>query len=75
VLQKDLDRDETGQQILEEDGKPRYRCGFRMGGGIDQDPTKSPQGYPDKVGVPSLAWLFHIPPYLDLVATLIFSSV
>ncbi|ELU04633.1 hypothetical protein CAPTEDRAFT_173582 [Capitella teleta] len=48
VLQKEPDHDENGQQVLEEDGKPRFRCGFRIGGGIDQDPAKSPQGYPDK---------------------------
>jgi len=35
--------------MADADGRPRYRCGFRIGGGIDQDPTVSPQGYPDKV--------------------------
>ena len=33
---------------MDQEGKPVYRCGFRIGGGIDQDHTKSPQGYPDK---------------------------
>ncbi len=31
----------TGQQIM--------RVGFKIGGGIDQDPAKSPQRYPDTV--------------------------
>ncbi|KAK3599833.1 hypothetical protein CHS0354_022401 [Potamilus streckersoni] len=48
VLHKDPDRSEQGNPVLGPDGKPRYRCGFRIGGGIDQDNTKSPQGYPDK---------------------------
>ena len=39
---------ERGQQMFDADGRLRYRCGFRIGGGIDQDPSVSPQGYPDK---------------------------
>jgi len=34
--------------MFDADGRLRYRCGFRIGGGIDQDPSVSPQGYPDK---------------------------
>ena len=49
MLYKDEDKDERGNPVVGPDGKPRYRCGFRIGGGIDQDNTKSPQGYPDKV--------------------------
>ena len=49
VLHKEQDKDEQGNPVYEPDGKPRYRCGFKIGGGIDQDPSKSPQGYPDKV--------------------------
>ena len=49
MLYKDEDKDERGNPAIGPDGKPRYRCGFRIGGGIDQDNTKSPQGYPDKV--------------------------
>lgn len=49
VLHKDLDRDDQGNAVIGQDGKQRYRCGFKIGGGIDQDNTKSPQGYPDKV--------------------------
>ena len=49
VLHKEPDENELGQQLFDADGRPRYRCGFRIGGGIDQDPTVSPQGYPDKV--------------------------
>ncbi|ESO86630.1 hypothetical protein LOTGIDRAFT_166897 [Lottia gigantea] len=48
VLEKDADIDNQGNPVLEQDGKQRYRCGFRIGGGIDQDPSQSPQGYPDK---------------------------
>ncbi|KAK6188559.1 hypothetical protein SNE40_004714 [Patella caerulea] len=48
VLEKDADIDNQGHAVLEADGKQRYRCGFRIGGGIDQDPSQSPQGYPDK---------------------------
>ncbi|WAR24130.1 TX1B3-like protein [Mya arenaria] len=48
VLHKDLDRDDAGNPMIGPDGKQRYRCGFRIGGGIDQDNSKSPQGYPDK---------------------------
>jgi len=32
---------------LDENGKPVMKCGFRIGGGIDQDFRKSPQGYSD----------------------------
>ncbi|ESO04996.1 hypothetical protein HELRODRAFT_78204, partial [Helobdella robusta] len=31
-----------------EDGRPMFKSGFKIAGGIDQDNTKSPQGYPDK---------------------------
>ncbi|XP_063701272.1 tax1-binding protein 3 homolog [Culicoides brevitarsis] len=39
TLQKEQDIDEHGQPIL--------KCGFKIGGGIDQDFKKSPQGYTD----------------------------
>ncbi|VDI07976.1 Hypothetical predicted protein [Mytilus galloprovincialis] len=48
VLNKDPEQDELGNPIMGADGKPKYKCGFRIGGGIDQDNSKSPQGYPDK---------------------------
>lgn len=32
-------------------GAETYKVGFKIGGGIDQDPTKSPYNYPDTVGV------------------------
>ena len=31
------------------DGEEIYKCGFKIGGGIDLDYTKSPQGYTDNV--------------------------
>ncbi|KAL8596220.1 hypothetical protein ACOMHN_013478 [Nucella lapillus] len=48
LLEKEPDVDQQGNPVYEPDGKQRYRCGFRIGGGIDQDPSQSPQGYPDK---------------------------
>lgn len=33
------------------------RCGFKIGGGIDQDYHKSPQGYTDNV---SLTCVYHL---------------
>ncbi|KRY72819.1 N-terminal kinase-like protein, partial [Trichinella pseudospiralis] len=35
------------QRSVDADGETQYRCGFRIGGGIDQDPAQSPAGYPD----------------------------
>ncbi|XP_055328422.1 tax1-binding protein 3 homolog [Paramacrobiotus metropolitanus] len=35
------------ETLIGENGEPLYRCGFRIGGGIDQDPRKSPHGYRD----------------------------
>ena len=49
ILHKEPERDPSGNPVYEPDGKQKYRCGFKIGGGIDQDPIKSPQGYPDKV--------------------------
>ena len=49
VLQKEPDIDQYGKPTYDPDGKQRFKCGFKIGGGIDQDPAKSPQGYPDKV--------------------------
>jgi hypothetical protein len=39
TLQKELMIDHDGQEVA--------KCGFKIGGGIDQDFTKSPQGYTD----------------------------
>lgn len=41
TLHKDKDYDEEGREVL--------KCGFKIGGGIDQDFKKSPQGYTDNV--------------------------
>ncbi len=49
VLQKEPDLDQFGKPHFDPEGKPVYKCGFKIGGGIDQDPGRSPQGYPDKV--------------------------
>ncbi|XP_033736958.1 tax1-binding protein 3 homolog [Pecten maximus] len=48
VLNKDPDLDDEGNPVIGQDGNPRHRCGFKIGGGIDQDNTKCPYGYPDK---------------------------
>ncbi|KAK8752315.1 hypothetical protein OTU49_004802 [Cherax quadricarinatus] len=39
TLEKEAGLDEHGRQVL--------KCGFKIGGGIDQDFMKSPQGYTD----------------------------
>lgn len=41
TLHKEKDYDREGREIL--------KCGFKIGGGIDQDFKKSPQGYTDYV--------------------------
>ncbi|CAO1387614.1 unnamed protein product [Diamesa hyperborea] len=33
--------------IIDQEGREVSKCGFKIGGGIDQDFTKSPQGYAD----------------------------
>jgi len=60
VLHKEPDLNERGQQVVDGDGRLRYRCGFRIGGGIDQDPAVSPQGYPDKALYSLLSYLIFI---------------
>ena len=49
VVHKEPEFDEQGGTVFDADGKQKFLCGFRIGGGIDQDPALSPQGYPDKV--------------------------
>jgi hypothetical protein len=34
---------------LDPEGREILKCGFKIGGGIDQDYRKSPQGYTDNV--------------------------
>lgn len=38
---------------MDEEGREVLKCGFKIGGGIDQDFKKSPQGYTDYVSNPS----------------------
>ncbi|KAG7208170.1 hypothetical protein KM043_016518 [Ampulex compressa] len=40
TLHKETEVDENGEEVM--------KCGFKIGGGIDQDFRKSPQGYTDK---------------------------
>jgi len=35
------------EKFVDATGTEQQRCGLKVGGGIDQDPTKSPYGYPD----------------------------
>lgn len=42
TLHKEKDYDAEGKEV--------FICGFKIGGGIDQDYKKSPQGYTDYVG-------------------------
>lgn len=39
ILVKETDVNENGEEVM--------KCGFKIGGGIDQDFRKSPQGYTD----------------------------
>ncbi|XP_011702794.1 PREDICTED: uncharacterized protein C45G9.7 isoform X3 [Wasmannia auropunctata] len=39
TLHKETEINENGEEVM--------KCGFKIGGGIDQDFTKSPQGYTD----------------------------
>ncbi|XP_067948952.1 tax1-binding protein 3 homolog isoform X1 [Watersipora subatra] len=48
TLQKTQEFDKYGSPVLDSSGKPQLKCGFRIGGGIDQDPSRCPHGYPDK---------------------------
>jgi hypothetical protein len=36
---------------LDPEGREVLKCGFKIGGGIDQDYRKSPQGYTDNVSL------------------------
>ena len=48
-IEKEIVFDSQGEPIVGQDGKNQYRSGFKVGGGIDQDFTKSPQQYKDNV--------------------------
>lgn len=37
----------TKESAIDTDGRELLKCGFKIGGGIDQDFRKSPQGYTD----------------------------
>ncbi|KAH8415706.1 hypothetical protein KR222_010649 [Zaprionus bogoriensis] len=60
TLHKEKDYDQEGREIL--------KCGFKIGGGIDQDYKKSPQGYTDYVG----GWLY--PPCISELMAIIRSQ-
>ena len=37
------------ETVYDQEGREVHRCGFKIGGGIDQDYRKSPQNYSDNV--------------------------
>lgn len=37
------------ETVVDQEGREVHRCGFKIGGGIDQDFRKSPQNYSDNV--------------------------
>jgi hypothetical protein len=37
------------ESVLDHEAREVHRCGFKIGGGIDQDFRKSPQNYSDNV--------------------------
>lgn len=51
TLHKEVDYDQEGREIL--------KCGFKIGGGIDQDYKKSPQGYTDYVSGVLLSYIIN----------------
>lgn len=59
VLEKEFEVDGMGNFVLGFDGKQKYKCGFCIGGGIDQDNIKSSQGYLDKVLYLRRSYLFY----------------
>lgn len=52
TLQKEAGVDSEGREVM--------KCGFKIGGGIDQDFRKSPQGYTDNVSFPHIEIGFHL---------------
>ncbi|XP_067948953.1 tax1-binding protein 3 homolog isoform X2 [Watersipora subatra] len=59
TLQKTQEFDKYGSPVLDSSGKPQLKCGFRIGGGIDQDPSRCPHGYPDKVNGIDFTMITH----------------
>ena len=46
------------ETVYDQEGREVHRCGFKIGGGIDQDYRKSPQNYSDNVSfLPFNKWL------------------
>ena len=39
------------ETVYDQEGREVHRCGFKIGGGIDQDYRKSPQNYSDNVSL------------------------
>lgn len=50
TLQKEAGVDAEGREVM--------KCGFKIGGGIDQDYRKSPQGYTDNVSTNKIKLIF-----------------
>lgn len=56
-MQKEPGLDSEGREVL--------KCGFKIGGGIDQDYRKSPQGYTDNVSIIALVEHIEIIKYIS----------
>lgn len=54
IVHKEMDYDSEGREVL--------KCGFKIGGGIDQNYKKSPQGYTDNV-----SFSFHFKSVLQMM--------
>lgn len=39
------------ESVIDQEGREVHRCGFKIGGGIDQDYRKSPQNYQDNASL------------------------
>jgi len=48
TVNREPNRDDFGNTLVDASGKPTYKLGFKIGGGIDQDNMASPFGYPDR---------------------------
>ena len=48
------------EEVVDNTGYAVKKCGFKIGGGIDQNYMKSPQGYSDNVSLNSLKPLLQL---------------
>ena len=48
------------EEVVDNTGYAVKKCGFKIGGGIDQNYMKSPQGYSDNVSSVTLNFLLQL---------------